>query len=151
GRTFLDDEERVGRDRVAILTYGLWVRRFAADPSVVGRTIRLNNVPHTVVGVMGPDFAFPTREFQIYTPFNFDPEELVTRANYSYLAVARLKPGATIAQAQAELDLISADISREHPKEASGIGALVAPMLGDTVDAARKPLYILLAAVGAML
>src|SRR5262249_33149469 len=61
GRTFTDDDDRIGHDRVAILTYGLWVRRFAADPALVGRSIRLNNVPHTVVGVMGPEFAFPTR------------------------------------------------------------------------------------------
>jgi len=151
GRTFSDDEDRIGHDQVAILTHGLWVRRFGADPAVVGRTIRLNGVPHTVVGVMGPEFAFPTREFQIYTPFTFDPEELVNRLNYSYLAIARLKPGVTVQQAQAEMDVISAEIAREHPKENTGIGALVAPMLADTVDAARKPLYILLAAVGAML
>src|SRR6185295_90480 len=68
GRTFTEDEDEIGHDRVAVLTYGLWQRRFGADPSVVGRIISLNGEPHTVVGVMRPDFAYPTREFQIYTP-----------------------------------------------------------------------------------
>ena len=151
GRAFTEDEDEIGHDRVAILTYGLWARRFGADPEVVGRTIRLNGVQHMVVGVMRPDFAFPTREFQLYTPFTFDPEELVTRLNYSYYAVARLKAGVTVAQAQAELDTICAEIAREHPRTNAGTGALVASMLADTVQTARKPLYILMAAVGAML
>src|SRR5262245_16335734 len=151
GRAFTEDEDEIGHDRVAILTYGLWVRRFGADPGVVGRAIRLNGVQHMVVGVMGPEFAFPTREFQLYTPFTFDPEELVTRLNYSYYAVARLKAGVTVAQAQAELDTICAEIAREHPRTNAGTGALVASMLADTVQNARKPLYILMAAVSAML
>jgi putative ABC transport system permease protein len=71
--------------------------------------------------------------------------------NYSYLSVARLKPGVTVAQAQAEMNVISTQIAREHPAENEGIGAEVAPMLADTVSAVRTPLYVLLAAVAAML
>src|SRR5256885_13854403 len=63
GRVFTEDEDEIGHDKVALLTYGLWVRRFASDPSIVGRTIALNGVPHIVVGVMRADFVFPTREF----------------------------------------------------------------------------------------
>jgi putative ABC transport system permease protein len=151
GRVFTEEEDEIGRERVAILTYPLWVRRFGADPGIVGRTIALNGEPHTVVGVMRADFAFPTRDYQIYTPLTFDPEELLTRQNYSYLAVARLKHGVTIEQAKAELSVLSAQIEREHPKENEGIGADVAPMLGDTVASVRRPLYILLGAVAAML
>ena len=151
GRLFLAGEDTDGRDRVAILSYGLWQRRFGADPSVVGRTIALGGPPYTVVGVMRQDFAFPSRDYQIYVPLTFDPAELVHRLNYSYLAVARLKPGATLDQARAEMDLISAQIRREHPREADGIGAEVAPMQADTVAAVRTPLYVLLGAVAAML
>ncbi len=151
GRTFTEDEDEIGHNRVAILTHGLWVRRFGADPAIVGRTILLSGEPHTVVGVMRRDFAFPSREYQIYTPLTFDPEELVNRMNYSYLAVARMKPGVSAEQAQAEMDVLSAEIEREHPRENEGIGALVAPMLADTVSTVRTPLYILLAAVAAML
>jgi len=102
-------------------------------------------------GVMRRDFAFPTREFEIYTPLTFDPEELVNRRNYSYLAVARLRPGISVEQAQAELSALAWQIEREHPKTNEGIGAEVAPMLADTIAAVRTPLYVLLAAVAAML
>jgi putative ABC transport system permease protein len=151
GRTFTEDEDEIGHEHVALLTYPLWVRRFGADPAVVGRTIALNGEPYTVVGVMRADFAFPTREFQIYTPLTFDPAELLNRMNYSYLAVARLKPGVSPAQAQSEMTVLSAQIEREHPKENEGIGAEVAPMLDDTVSTVKASLYILLAAVAAML
>jgi hypothetical protein len=80
-----------------------------------------------VVGVMRRDFAYPSREYEIYTPLTFDPQELVNRMNYSYLAVARLKPGVTLEQARAELDVLAAQIEREHPKENEGIGAVVVP------------------------
>lgn len=151
GRTFTEDEDAIGHEHVAMLAYPFWVRRFGADPSIVGRSILLSGVPYTVVGVMRQDFAYPSREYQIYTPLTFDPQELVNRMSYSYLSVARLKHGVTAAQAQAEMDVISAAIEREHPRENEGIGAAVVPMLDDTVAATRTPLYILLAAVGAML
>jgi len=151
GRAFTEDEDEIGHDHVAILTYGLWARRFASDPAIVGRTIALNGVAHTVVGVMRPDLAFPTREFQIYVPLTVDPEELVNRLNYSYLAVARLKPGVSVEQAQTELTLISSQLEREHPTTNEGIGAEVVPMLADTVATVRRPLYVLLASVAAML
>ena len=151
GRTFTEDEDEIGHDRVAVLGYGLWQRRFGGDPAVVGRSISLNGEPHVVVGVMRRDFAFPTRDYEIYTPLTFDPQELVNRMNYSYLAVARLRPGVSVEQAQAELSMLASQIEREHPKENEGIGAAVAPMLDDTVAAVRAPLFVLLAAVGAML
>ena len=151
GRGFTREEDTIGHDRVALLSHGLWRRRFGGDPSIVGRDISLSGVPHTVVGVMGPEFAFPSRDYQIWTPLTFDPDELVTRLNYSYLAVARLEPGITLDQARAEMDVIAAQIVREHPVAAAGIGVEVAPMLADTVAAVRTPLYLLLAAVVAML
>ena len=151
GRAFTEDEDEIGHDRVAILSYGLWRRRFGGDPAIVGQSISLSGEPHSVVGVMGPEFAYPSRDYQIWTPLTFDPNELVNRQNYSYLAVARLKPGVTLAQASAEMDVIAAQIARDHPKENTGIGAAVAPMLSDVVATVRTPLYILLAAVLAML
>ncbi len=151
GRNFTEDEDEIGHEQVAILSYGLWKRRFGGDPAVVGRTISLSGVPYTVVGVTGADFAYPSREHQIYTPLTFDPQELVNRANYSYLSVARLKPGVTLEQARAEMDLISAQLATDHPRENDGIGTLVVPMKEDGVETVRTPLYLLLAAVLAML
>src|SRR3954469_7272613 len=154
GRTFTREEDQFAggkEERLAILTYGLWVRRFGADPAVVGRTIHLSGAPFTVVGVMRENFAYPTREYQIYVPLSFDPQDLVDRANYSFLSVARLEPGVSVQQAQAEMNTISADLEREYPRANDGIGAEVVPMLGDAVSAVRTPLYVLLAAVAAML
>ena len=150
GRGFTAEEETIGHERVAILSYGLWKRRFAGDPGVAGRTISLSGVPYTVVGVMGTEFAYPSREYQIYTPLTFDPDELVARSNYSYLSIARLKPGVTLEQARAEMDIISTQLGREYRQNAD-IGTLVAPMLEDAVSTVRTPLFILLAAVLVML
>jgi putative ABC transport system permease protein len=151
GRTFQPHEDEIGHEQVAILSYGLWRRRFGGDPAIVGRTISLSGEPHAVVGVMRRDFAYPSREYDIYTPLVVDPQDLVDRLNYSFLSVARLKPGVKLEQAQAEISLLASQIEREHPKENRGIGADVVPMLADTVAAVRTPLYILLAAVAAML
>src|SRR5262245_51183507 len=151
GRTFTEDEDEIGHEQVAVLTYGLWQRRFGGDPSVIGRKILLNSAPYTVVGVMGRDFAYPSREFDIYSPLTFDPQELVNRQNYSYLAVARMKPGVTVDQAQAEMTVLASQMERDHPNENRGIGVEIAPMQADTVATVRRPLYILLGAVSAML
>lgn len=150
GRGFTEDEDEIGRERVVLLSYGLWKRRFAADPSLVGQAISLSGVPHTVVGVMGPDFSFPSREYQIWTPLTFDPNELASRQNLSYLAVARLKTGVSLQQANAEMEVISRQLEGEYPQN-RGLGAVVVPMLGDTVASVRTPLYVLLGAVLAML
>src|SRR5262245_8063959 len=150
-RTFIGGEDEIGHEQVAVLSFGLWQRRFAGDPSIVGRTISLNSQPFTVVGVMRADFAYPTRDVQIYTPMTLEPTELIDRANYSYLAIARLKPGVSLAQARSDISAIAAQLEREFPKTNEGIGAEIVPTLADTVSTVRRPLYLLLAAVAAML
>lgn len=151
GRTFREHEDEIGREAVAILSYGLWQRRFGGDPAIVGRTISLSGDPHIVIGVMRRDFAYPSREYDIYTPLVVDPQDFVDRRNYSFLSVARVKTGVTVDQAQAELSLLAAQMEAEHPRENQGIGVAVVPMLADTVAAVRTPLYVLLGAVAAML
>ena len=151
GRNFTAEEDTIGHEQVALLSYGLWRRRFGGDRSIVGQSILLSGIPFTVVGVMGPDFAFPSRDYQLWTPHTFDPTELVTRANYSYLAVARLKPGVTLEQANADLSAMMRQLEREYPKANTGVGAFAVPVLDDTVASVRTPLYLLLAAVLAML
>ena len=151
GRTFAEHEDEQGRERVAILSYGLWRRRFGGDAAIVGRTISLSGEPHVVVGVMRADFAYPSREYDIYTSLVVDPLDLIERFNYSFLGVARLKPGVTVAQAQAEASLLAAQMERDHPAQNAGIGVDVVPMLADAVSAVRTSLFVLLAAVAAML
>jgi putative ABC transport system permease protein len=151
GRTFRDDEERIGHDDVVILSHGLWRRRFLSDPTIVGKDILLSGVPHRVVGVMDPDFQYPGREFQVWVPLTVNPDDYTSRANYSFLSVGRLRPGRTLAQAQAEMDTIAARLGQQYPESDRGVRVLAAPMLADTVRGVRTPLYLLLGAVGCVL
>jgi putative ABC transport system permease protein len=151
GRTFRDEEEEIGRERVVLLSHRLWQRRFAADPAVVGRGIRLNGEPHIVVGVMGPEFRYPGREFELWTPLTIDPEDYRTRLGYDFLSIGRLKSGVSLEPAQAEMHAVASRLARQYPDTDAGIDVIVAPMLEDTVSGVRRPLYVLLGAVASLL
>jgi putative ABC transport system permease protein len=151
GRTFTEEEDEIGRDTVAVLSDGLWRRRFGADRSIVGKTINLSGFPHTVVGVMGPNFQYPGREFQIWTPLIVDPRILSRRSpGYDWLAVARLKRGVNLSQAQAEMDGIAKRLANAYPTTNPQTGVLVEPLLESTVGAARPALYAVFGAVTCM-
>ena len=150
GRTFTAEENEIGHDRVVVLSHALWRRRFNADPGVVGRTVSLNGEVHEVVGVMGPAFVYPGREFELWVPLTINPEDYVTRFNYAFVAVARLRPGMTLAQAQSDMGAISQRLAQQYPAN-DGVGAEVVAMADDTVAVVKTPLFVLLAAVGAML
>ena len=147
GRGFTEDEDEIGHERVVILSDVLWRRRFNGDPSIVGREINLSGVPHTVVGIMGPDFQYPGREFQIWTPLTINPAELTREATgNNHLAVARLKPGVSVADAQAEMSTIAARIRAANPKHEID-GAAVAPMQADLLANVQTALYVMIGAV----
>ena len=147
GRGFTEAEDESGNDTVVLLSDSLWRRRFGADPSIVGKAITLNGAPHAVVGVMGPDFQYPAREFQAWTPLTINPDELTrkVRGNNS-LAVARLKPGVTIAEAQSEMNAIAARIAAADPQTLLP-DVLVVPMHADLLTRVRSPLYVMFGAV----
>jgi putative ABC transport system permease protein len=152
GRTFSEDEDEIGHDDVVLLSDGLWRRRFAADPSVVGRRVRLSGIPHTVVGVMRPDFRYPGREFQLWTPLTVDPNVITRKTGgYDFLAVARLKPGVSVAAAQSEMDTIARRLEAAYPASNRQVGFEVVPMLADVVTPVRPALLVLLGAVGCLL
>ena len=113
GRVFAAADDDRG---AAVISFGLWQSQFAADPSVLGRTVHLDGVPHTIVGVMPRGFYFPTREVQLWTPLTFEDEDYSDRTNTYIQAVARLKPGVTFEQARADLDVIAARLSRDYPE-----------------------------------
>ena len=148
GRTFRDEEDRAGAERVVILGHALWQRRFAKDPRVVGSTVRLDGAPYTVVGVMPPDFNFPYTS-QLWTPIALDPTS--TRGNRSYEAIGRMKPGATVDGVQRELSTIAAALATEYPETNAGRGALVRPYREWVVGDARSPVLILFGSVGLVL
>ena len=85
GRGFTEDENQQGRDHVVILSHGLWQRRYAGDATIVGKMIRLETLPYTVVGVMSPEFQYPTRDVQIWTPLTINPADFQTRTGYGHL------------------------------------------------------------------
>ena len=112
GRVF---EAREGDRSAAVISYGLWQSQFGGDSSVVGRTVRLDGVAHTIIGVMPRDFYFPTRNVQMWTALSFRNEDYEDRTNTYIRAVARLKPGVTFDQARADLDLIANRLARDYP------------------------------------
>jgi putative ABC transport system permease protein len=147
GRGFAEDEDESGRDTVILLSDSLWRRRFGADPSIVGKSIMLNGTPFTVVGVMGPEFQYPAREFQAWTTLTVSPGELSRKVRgNNNLAVARLKPGVTLEQAQSEMSSIAARIAKADPQNVLP-EVIVAPMHADLVTDVSSALYVMLAAV----
>jgi putative ABC transport system permease protein len=146
GRAFDRDNEREGAHYIVVISDRLWRRRFGADPAIVGRAVRLNGEPYTIGGVMPPSFRYPGAEFDLWAPLVIPKDEIQQRLSYSYLAVARLKRGVSVAQAQADLDTISARLEAAYPQN-QGIRGMLGPLREDTVGDVRTALWALLGAV----
>jgi putative ABC transport system permease protein len=152
GRTFTEAEDETGHEQVVLLSDALWRRRFGADPSVVGRTINLSGVPYQVVGVMGADFQFPGREFQIWVPLTINPAETARKIpGYCCLAVARLKAQVGLDQARAEMAAIASRLALVYPATNAGTSIDVVPLHADLVQASAPALYTLLGAALSLL
>ena len=151
GRAFNEQEDEIGSNDVVILSHSLWQTRCGGNPTVIGRTITLNGGAMTIVGVMGPDFHYPSRDFQIWRPLTINPDDYKTRSNNSFFAVARLKDGVALARAEAEMEVIATRLAERYPATNQKTGVIVEPLLDGTVFGVRRPLMVLLAAVGAML
>lgn len=153
GRTFTPAE--VDRDApLALIGFGLWTRRFGSDPSVVGRKIDLNGRQVEVIGIMPEGFAFPSRDFELWAPAYIEPAVFEARVDNDYQAIARLKPGITMARAQSELSVITRRISAAHPVLEIWLGrqdVLIEPLLATTSEEARRPLTVVLMSVMALL
>ena len=152
GRAFTEEEQLdPGRaSAVTVLGHGLWQRRFGGDPAVVGRKLLLNGRPHEVLGVMGAGFGYPDLGFELWTPLYIPPAVLEQRGDYSYLCVARLKPGVTLDQARAHMAAVAVALAREFPRTDGEDGVHVAPMLADLTGSVRRPVWVLLAASGVL-
>jgi putative ABC transport system permease protein len=161
GRVFSSEEDQPGHNRVVVLTDGLWKRRFGSDPGLVGNAIRLNGENYTVIGIMPADFQFGRETGQapdLYSPIAFTPEQLNPNRwrNEFLFTLARLKPNITIAQAQAELDTIAANVREQYfgggdANDPSSWGLLVRSMREITVGEIRPALLMLLVAVAFVL
>jgi len=151
GRAFTN-EEVAEETPVVLLSYAVWQRGFGGDRSILGRKLLLSGVPHEVVGVMPPDYQFPTPDEDIWTPIAPIPaDELQARVQGQYRAVGRLKPGVTPEQAQQELSVISRRLEQQYPLSNKGVGATVQPLLDDTVGRVRGSLNLLMASCAGLL
>jgi predicted permease len=159
GRHFLPEEEALGGPKVVILSYGLWQRRYAADPQMVGNRIRLDGLDQTVVGIMPEGFhlwlpaeAFLITDSQIWKPLQFNYSVGPPR-NFTFFTVfGRLAPGVTFQQAQADLSTIARQLRAEHAEhESADMHIRVVPLQEDVVKHARRGLLSLFVAVGFVL
>ena len=150
GRTFLEHENQPGSDGVAVITHSLWQRRFGGDPNIINKTLSLNGVARTIIGVMPEHFNFP-KGSEVYAPLKFTPELLGSRRNHSYYVIGRLKPGVTIEGAQSEIDTIMKRLEAQYPETNKSLGANVYPIVKDTVRMYDTALWIMMAAVGFVL
>jgi putative ABC transport system permease protein len=147
GRTFLPEDEKVGAPTVVILSDGLWKRRYGADPNVLGQKLTIEGESATVIGVMPKDFDFP-KGVELWATLTPSPDGWTSQRGFRVLrALARLKPGVTIAQAQAEMDSISGRLGEEFPKENKGYGVTMIPLVKSIFGNARPALFILFGAV----
>src|SRR5262247_4634279 len=163
GRVFLPEEDTPDKTLTVILSFGLWQRRFGGDPKVLGRTLTINGRGYNVVGVMPPDFALghevmPTvggvAHAELLLPLPLSAERMNNHGDENYNILARLKPGATIAQAQTELNLAARRLEQQFPKNYPlnrQFSFSIHPLLEEVVGDIRLALYILLCAVGCVL
>jgi predicted permease len=151
GRTFRADEDRPGRDRVVMLTYGFWQRRFGGNPSIVGRRLTLGGDACEVVGVLPASFRFVVPDLEIWRPTIVSADRPNARTIHFANVFGRLKPGVSREQAQAEMDAIAAGIEQEHPESNRGHGAWITPLHEQWVGDVRNGLLVLTVAVGFVL
>jgi putative ABC transport system permease protein len=152
GRVFLPEEDRPGGPHVVLIGHGLWKRRFAGDPGLVGKAIALNGEKYTVVGVMPAGFAYPSASADIWTPMALTQDQMADRGNHYLEVVARLRPGVTLAQANAGLQVLAKRLAQAYPDTNAGIRRFFAEPLQDTYTyGARTGLIVLMAAVGFIL
>ncbi|HYP26921.1 MAG TPA: ABC transporter permease [Blastocatellia bacterium] len=163
GRTFLPEEDSPGKPLTAILSHGLWQQRFGGDPGIIDQVITLNSRSYTVVGVMPSDFSIsyevmPTvgavAQADILLPLPLSAETLSSQGDENYNVLARLKPGVTVAQAQAELDAAAGSLERQFPDyypASRRFSMSVKPLIEQVVGDVRPALLVLLGAVGCVL
>ena len=150
GRNFTDEENQPGKDAVAIITHGLWQRRFGSDPEILNKTVTINTVARKVIGVMPENFTFP-KNAEIYAPIAMTPELMKSRGNHSYYIIGRLKHGTPIESAQAEIDNIMARLEQQYPESNTGWGATAFPLVADTVRYYATAMWVMMGAVGFVL
>lgn len=152
GRAFVPEEEQPGKHQVVILSDGLWRSRYNSDPAIIGKTVKVEGEEHTVVGVMPPDFEFslysPVRQLWVPVAYTKGDQD---RTSNSFLCLARLKPGVTMEQARARMNIIGRALAEQHPQENAGQAATVDSVIGFDTEEQQKTLLTLLGVAGFVL
>jgi putative ABC transport system permease protein len=147
GRPF-NAGELAGRGSAVVISEGLWRRAFQRDPQVLARTLSIEGIPHPVAGVMPPGFAYPDRA-EIWLPL--PANDGTGRSAHNYSVLGRLRPGVSLAQAQADMAAVASGLAREHPADDGGFGIEVVPLRQDLVGPTGPVLLLLLGAVSCVL
>jgi putative ABC transport system permease protein len=151
GRVFMAEEDQRGANRIVVMSDRLWRRRFGADVNIIGKPLTLNGQAVTVVGVMPPEFQFPTRDDELWVPIAFSSTEAAKRQSHFLEVIARLKPGVTLQQAQTEMHTIATRLQQQYPEANTDLGAVVVPLHEQVVGDIKPALLLLLGAVGLVL
>jgi predicted permease len=150
GRTFTDDEDRMGAP-VVVISYGLWQRRYGGDPAIVGRTMVLDDNKYEVIGVMPRGFVFRSRDIDYWVPIHFLPAVALDRGSHYLNVVARLKPGVSLDAARADMTSVTEALKRQYPNTNGRVGAAVVPIKEDLLGNTRIELLVLMGAAAAVL
>jgi putative ABC transport system permease protein len=159
GRAFQPADEQPGAPRVAVLSDRLWRRQFFARPDAIGQTLRINDEPHTIIGVMAPGIDYPGKAALWIQSHWRVPEDPLTptvdpvgQRDHAFITVmARLKPGTSLAGSRADMDAIAATLEHDFPDENDNLGAVVLPLRDDLVADLKPTILLLFAAVGLLL
>ena len=162
GRAFTPEEDQPGHEHEVLLSYGLWREHFGADPGILGRSLELNGTAYTVIGVMPPGFAFPRkeempgsfefpREAALWAPLALPAAKLHQDDPDELAVIGRLRPGATIEQAQAEMNVFARRMETEIPRGKGWFNSRVTPLTRQVAGDTRRPLLLVLAAIGVVL
>lgn len=153
GRTFTENEDRVGQAQVAMLSWSLFQRRFGGDASIVGKQIDLDAKPYTIVGVLPEWFAYPTGRVQLWVPYASikTSESIHWPDNHDSSVVARIRPDVSLKTAIGEVSALQYRIHMEHQSQPVAEDAMTRPMIEDVVSDVKTPLLVMMAAVGCML
>ncbi|HSE24266.1 MAG TPA: ABC transporter permease, partial [Pyrinomonadaceae bacterium] len=146
GRSFQGEDEQPANNHVAIISDGLWQRRFGADAGAIGKPLLLDGESYIVIGIMPPGFSFPEK-IDLWLPLSFVPEELADRGYNHLIVVGRLKPGVHLRQAQAEMSALADEQARQYPNENAGRGIALITFQENLVGDIRMAVWILSGAV----
>ena len=153
GRLFTHEDERSDAGHLVVISEQLWRTNFGSSRNVIGQTIRFSDEPYTIIGVLPSSQTFPlyTPLAQVWSCLQWDAKERAVRGNHNYLAIARLKPGITLDQANSQLGTIAHQLALQYPQDDAGWGARAVPLHEELIGDVRPALLILLGAVGFVL